>query len=177
MVSKTAAKLAAGASLALCAGMFVPGIASAKAALPDQVDFSATDNGDCTATFTIINKTNSDTNRVVYWTGPTAPKIAPPYTDDRGSTIAVYSGVAESVTTWAEGGGYQDGLDPVTTSTDVDFSDVANGAETVHVAYRMTGLERDAYDTGLKELTVTGCGDQGGFLGSLDIFGSLSSLS
>src|SRR5699024_2817458 len=36
MVSKTAAKLAAGASLALCAGMFVPGIASAKAALPDQ---------------------------------------------------------------------------------------------------------------------------------------------
>src|SRR5699024_10561319 len=162
MASKTPAKLAAGASLALCAGMFVPGIASAKAALPDQVDFSATDNGDCTATFTITNKTNSDTNRVVYWTGPTAPKIAPPYTDDRGSTIAVYSGVADSVTTWAEGGGYQDGLDPVTTSADVDFSDAADGAETVPVAYRKTGLERDASDADLTEDTANGRCDQGG---------------
>lgn len=177
MVSKAAARIAAGASLALCAGMIVPGIASAKAALPDQVQFSATDNGDCTATFTITNKTNSDTNRVVYWTGPTAPKIAPPYADDRGSTIAVYSGVADDETTWADGGGYRDGLDPVKTSADVDFSDVANGAETVQVAYRMTGLEQDDYDTGLKTLTVTGCGGQGGFLGSLDVFGSLSSLS
>lgn len=192
-------KAAIGSALALCAGIAIPGIASAAPPLTNQLTFAAVDNGNCTATFTVTNKTNVDTNRVVYWTGPLAPGIAPPFEDDRHAEIALFANPAvkdangDSVEAFSKGGGYREALESVTTEETIDFSSVADGSDPLRVTYRMTGVERDAYDQKLLKMNVTGCvGDDAGndddgdndgddtsttgSFSSLDIFGSLGSL-
>ncbi|MDN5758233.1 MAG: hypothetical protein L0H59_06825 [Tomitella sp.] len=172
--------LAGAGAVALASALALPGISSAAASVdPSRVTFEATNNGDCTATFTVKNTTNSSINKVVYWTGTDAPKNAPPFGDDRGATIAI---VADPALLDADGNEhpappFTRGLEPVETTANVDLSAVANGADTVDVAYRMTGMESDDYDNNLKTVEVTGCSTPVmGSIGSLDIFGSLEGL-
>lgn len=171
---------------AACAAAIAPSIASAASVDTSRVTFDAADNGDCTATFKVVNTTNSDINKVVFWTGADAPTEAPAFGDDEGSTLALTADAAttdgdNTYASWGDGGGYHRGLEPVTSTASVDFSELAGDAASIDVAYRMTGLETDDYDQALKTVTVTGCGaDDGtgglGSLGSLDLLGSLGSL-
>ncbi|MFD4367114.1 hypothetical protein [Rhodococcus sp. NPDC058521] len=134
--------------------------------------FTATDNGDCTATFEIVNTTSSDMNDVVYWTGPDRPTEAPAFGKDEGSEVALTSTVEDGQPTWTGDKKYARGYAPTTATANIDFTSVAGDGDTVEVAYRMTGLERDDYDNTLKTVTVTGCAapTSNGSLGS--IFGS-----
>ncbi|NLE81553.1 MAG: hypothetical protein GX610_18620 [Rhodococcus sp.] len=159
----TATAIAAAGALAL------PSLASA-ADFP--VTFTATDNGDCTATFDITNTTSSDMNDVVYWTGDDRPTEAPPFGEDAGSNLAVTSVVEAGQPTWNNNSVYAKGYEPTTSSATVDFTDASVDGADVEVAYRMTGLEQDDYDTSLKSVTVTGCDAPFGSLGELFNFGS-----
>lgn len=164
------------------------GIASAQEASPDNITFSATDNGDCTATFEVVNTTNSDWAEVHYWTGDDVPAEAPAFEQNEGAELAIAADAAfrdengDWYAPYSETRGNTDikqktyvrGLEPVTTTADVDFSDEAAEDGVVSVGYRMTNPDTKDYDLSLKTLDVTGCGG-GGFLGSLDVFGSLSS--
>lgn len=175
------------ASTALAATTILGGAGIAQAE-EKAVTFSASSNGDCTAEFTATNKTNSDKNVVHYWTGDDVPDTAPEYgenddadlaitadaasTDENGDLYAPYSEADET----EHQSRYVTGLTAVKTTAHVDFSDEVAEDGVVTVAYRMTGVERDDYNNELKTLDVTGCGG-GGFLGSLDVFGSLGSMS
>lgn len=200
------APLIVGVSAAAITGAIItPGIASAASGSADttNIEFSAEDNGDCTATFTVVNTTNSDWARVNYWTGSSTPNSAPPFADNIGSKEAL---TADPAVEDGDGTEYEPysvtrsnsdysytyvrGLDPVTTTADVDFTGVADQPQgprvsdgEVYVAYRMTNPDNKDYDTSLKTLVVTGCdtgGDNSGAegpLGSLgSLFGSLGSL-
>lgn len=178
-MNRTVAKLAVGSAFALFASTALAGVASAQET--DPVTFSAADNKDCTATFTVVNTTNSGMNEVVYWTGEDAPQEAPPFGEDGGSEQALLADAAfvgengQWYAPWFDGDhpeGYQRNLDPVTTTKVVDFSDVDSVEGSVTVKYRMTGLEADDYDTALQTETVTGCDTGTGSLGSIDVLGS-----
>lgn len=147
-------RIAAATTIAAAGALALPSLASAA---DYPVTFTATDNGDCTATFEIINGTSSDMNDVVYWTGDDRPTVAPPFGDDAGSTLAVTSVVEAGQATWLNDGVYANDYAPTSSSATIDFTDVAGGAAEFPVAYRMTGLEQDDYDTSLKSVTVTGC--------------------
>lgn len=165
-------RIAAGTSIAAAGALALPGVASA-ADLP--VTFTATDNGNCTATFTITNTTSSDMNKVVYWTGQDIPEVAPPFGEDDGSAVALTSTVEAGKDTWLVDGVYAKGYAATTTTADVDFSSVSVDGNDVEVAYRMTGLETDDYDTALKNVTVTGCDVPLGTGSLTDLFGSFFS--
>lgn len=186
--------LAGAGAVALAAGVVAPGIAGASTGQgPSNITFAATDNGDCTATFTITNHVNigGDWAKVNYWVGADAPERAPDFGDNRGSDGAV---MADPAFENADGdefepyrdGGYHWGLESVETEETVDFSEYASepqgpraGEGEVNIAYRFTGVDTKDYDNSLEKLIVTGC-DTGsgatGSLGSLDLFGSLGSL-
>ena len=183
---RTAKKIVATSAFALFAGTALTGVASAEEApAPAPVTFDAVDNKDCTATFTVVNTTNSGMNKVVYWTGEGSPKVAPDFGKDEGSKEAILADAAfvgedgKWYAPWVDGShpeGYVKNLKAVETTEVVDFADVATaGKASVEAVYRMTGLEQDDYDTSLKTLTVTGCDTGAGILGSVDVFGSLGS--
>lgn len=188
-MNQTAKKLALGSAFALFASTTLTGVASAApTASEDNIQFSATDNKDCTATFEVINTTNSDWAEINYWTGvlpEQAPKFGknegswqalkadPAFADEDGNTYEPYSEMR------GQGGDYTyvRGLEAVTTTKVIDLSDrSADENGNVEAAYRMTNPDNKDYDQSLKNVTVTGCGESAlGSLGSVDVFGSLDS--
>lgn len=192
--------LAGAGAVALAGAVIAPGAASAASQGPDNIKFSAVDNGNCTATFTIVNSVNigGEWAKVNYWVGANAPESAPAYGDNRDSAGSVKAdpAVKDADGTAVEpyrAGGYRFGLPTVETAEKVDFSQYADqpqgpraGDGEVNISYRFTGVDTKDYDNRLKKLIVTGCdgaddnsGDTnegGGSLGSLDVFGSLKGI-
>lgn len=164
-------RIAAGTTIAAAGALALPGVASAEE-LP--ITFTAKDNGDCTATFSITNSTSSDMNDVVYWTGPDSPEVAPPFGEDDGSAVALTSTVEEGKDTWLIDSVYAKGYAATTATAEVDVSSASVDGNDVEVAYRMTGLETDDYDTALKNVTVTGCDVPVGTGSLTDLFGFFS---
>lgn len=183
-MNRTVKKLALGSAFALFTSTTLAGVASAQTT--DPIEFSAADNKDCTATFTVVNTTNSDWAEINYWTGvlPTeapafgknegseqALKANPAFEDADGNTVTPYSERRNKTTPV-----YVRGLEPVTSTKVVDFSEKVHTEGAVEVRYRMTNPDTKDYDTSLKSLTVTGCGESEAE-GSLDnIFGSVTGI-
>ena len=187
MRSHRASALAFASAIPLAMGLAAPGVAAAD---DFPTTFTAADNGDCTATFTIENKVNigGDWAKINYWVGVNAPERAPEFGDNRGSDGSVKADPA-SINTNGDtvepyrAGGYHNDLDQVDTVETVDFSEYAElpqnaraGEGEVNISYRFTGVDTKDYDNGLKKLIITGCDDDDalGSIGSIDVFGSLS---
>lgn len=184
-MTSIARRIAVGSAFALFASTALAGVASAQASA-DNIKFSATDNKNCTATFEVVNTTNSDWAEINYWTGvlPTeapafgknegseqALKANPAFEDADGNTVTPYSERRNKTTPV-----YVRGLKAVTSTKVVDFSEKAHTEGAVEVRYRMTSPDNKDYDTSLKDLTVTGCGEPEAD-GSLDdIFGSVTGI-
>ena len=183
-MNRTVKKLAVGSAFALFASTALAGVASAQASA-DNIKFSATDNKNCTATFEVVNTTNSDWAEINYWTG-VLPKEAPAFGKNEGSEQALKANPAfkatdgSTVKPYSElrgtAGSYVRGLEAVTSTKVVDFSEKVHTEGAVKVAYRMTNPDTKDYDTSLQTVTVTGCGESEAE-GSLDnIFGSVTGI-
>ena len=175
---RTSSILAIAGTVALIA----PGSASA---VGPGLEANAVDNGNCTVTFSMDNRTNSTFYTMDYWidgepltgqdfgTGPTGRR--PPLT----------SGVAEGTPVWTQGSGIPFRADiepPFRTEALVDLKTVENlpnpDAATHVVHYRVVLGPENQHHVPEKTVTVTGCaaqpgtGSAGSSMFPHDIFGS-----